>query len=62
MQLSSTIQCPLEAFKAACYFSRKKVHEILSTASSIGCLKAILFLDKDLGATYLAKVTDGLLN
>ena len=61
-QLSSTLQHPLEAFKAARYFSPQKVHEIQPTASSIDCLKAFPFFDsKDLEGlkgelpTYLAK-------
>ena len=55
----------MEAFKAACYFSPQKVHEIQPTASSIDCLKAFPFFDsKDLEGlkgelpTYLAKAAD----
>ena len=47
--LSSTLQRPLEAFKAAHYFLPQKVHEIQHTASSIDCLKAFpIFDSKDL--------------
>ena len=65
VQLSSTLQHPLKAFKAACYFSPQKVHEIQPTASPIDCLKAFPFFDnKDLEGlkaelpAYLAKAAD----
>ena len=65
-QLTSTLQRPLAALKAARYFSPQKMHEMQPSASSLESLKAFPFFDSqeeletlkaELPA-YLAKAAD----
>ena len=65
-QLTSTLQRPLAAFKAARYFSPQKMHEMQPSASSLESLKVFPFFDSqeeletlkaELPA-YLAKAAD----